>query len=182
MSTLSIVRGWPGSGKSTFAKKSFPGVLLLENDMFHMHDGKYEWMASSMGNAIGWCASIAETALENGMDVVIANTFTKRKYIDFYRKLAEKWTAKFKVYRCNGHFKNVHSLTDSMVNGFEQSMEDWPGETMVQPEQNAKMTCEVFDLSTNEIYGQFPNIMQADSFLDGIAGTDLAAQVQIRTI
>lgn len=136
MATLHIVRGIPGSGKSAFAQKNFPGVLLLENDMFHMHDGKYEWTASSMKNAIGWCVSMVETALENGMDVVVANTFTKQRYIDVYRKLAEKWTAKFKVYRCTGNFKNVHGLTDLMVKNFVSSMEDWPGETIVHPEQN----------------------------------------------
>lgn len=182
MSILHLVRGIPGSGKSSFAKRAFPGVLLLENDMFHMHNGEYEWMGSRMKDAIAWCGEMAETALKNSMDVVIANTLTRRSYIDFYRKLAEKWCARFKVWRCIGHFKNVHGLTDSMVKGFEDSMEDWPGETIVQPEQNEKMTCEVFDVSTNAAYGRFPDMRYADMFLDSLAETDLASQVQIRLL
>ncbi len=181
MNTLHIVRGKPGAGKSTFAHDNFPGVLLLENDMFHMHNGEYEWQASRMKDAIAWCGSMAEKALENGMDVVVANTFTKCKYIDFYRKLAERWTAKFKVWRCIGHFQNVHGLTSSMVEGFEKSMEDWPGETIVQPKQNAKMSCEVFDLMTNEVYGRFIGIKQADMFIAGL-GNEIAQQVQVRMI
>ena len=179
MATLHIIRGKPGSCKSTFAKQRFPGILLLENDMFHMHDGDYDWHAENMKDAISWCAEMAETALANSMDVVIANTFTKRKYIEFYKKLADEHHAKFDVYRCTGNFKNVHGLTDSMVQKFEDSMEDWPGEILVRPER--RMACEVFDLSTDEVYGQFPSVREADMFIAGL-NDELTAQVQIRQI
>lgn len=178
---LIIVRGWPGSGKSTFANAKFPGVLLLENDMFHMRDGQYMWRSKNMPDAVKWCSSMAETALANEMDVVVANTFTKCRYIDFYKKLAEKYNAKFEVWRCTGRFQNVHGLTDEMVKGFEKSMEDWPGEHMVPPHDECKMAWEVFDVSTNKVYGQFPDIFYADMFLNGLVDTDLAAQVQVRS-
>ena len=130
---LILYRGIPGSGKSSAAQRMFPGVLLVENDMFHMHNGQYEWKAESMPKAISWCVSMVRTALENGLDVCVANTFTKRKFVEAYKKIAEEFGAEFHVYRCVGKFKNVHGLSERMVANFEKSMEDWPGEIIVDP-------------------------------------------------
>ncbi len=128
---LNLYRGIPGSGKSSAAQRMFPGILLCENDMFHMHNGKYEWSKESMPKAISWCVSMVRMALQNGMDVCVANTFTKKKFVEAYKKIAEEFGAEFHVYRCVGHFKNVHGLSDSMVAGFQKAMEDWPGEIVV---------------------------------------------------
>lgn len=135
MATLIICRGWPGSGKSTFAKHMFSGVLLLENDMYHMHDGQYDYNKHAMPDAIHWCAEMAKTALQHGMDVVVANTFTRCRYIEHYKQIAKENKANFVVYRCIGNFKNVHGLDISLVQNFKDSMEDYPGETIVQPSQ-----------------------------------------------
>ena len=135
---LNLFRGWPGSSKSTSAQRMFPGVLLVENDMFHMHNGKYEWSKENMPKAISWCVDMVRTALENGMDVCVANTFTKRKFVEAYKKIAEEFGAEFHVYRCVGHFQNQHGLSEGMVAGFEKAMEDWPGEIIVDPAEKLK--------------------------------------------
>ena len=135
---LNLFRGAPGSTKSSSAQRMFPGVLLVENDMFHIHNGRYEWKAENMPKAISWCVSMVRTALENKFDVCVANTFTKKKFIQAYQKIAEEFGAEFTVYRCVGRFKNVHGLSDSMVAGFEKAMEDWPGEIIVDPAEKLK--------------------------------------------
>ena len=135
---LILYRGAPGSGKSSAAQKMFPGILLCENDMFHMHNGVYEWSKDNMPKAISWCVRMVRIALENGFDVVVANTFTKRKFVEAYKKIAEEYGADFHVYRCVGKFKNVHGLSEDMVAGFQKAMEDWPGEIIVEPNANSK--------------------------------------------
>ena len=135
---LNLFRGVPGSSKSSSAQRMFPGVLLVENDMFHIHNGRYEWKAENMPKAISWCSSMVRTALENKFDVCVANTFTKKRFIQAYQKIAEEFGAEFHVYRCVGRFKNVHGLSDSMVAGFEKAMEDWPGEIIVDPAEKLK--------------------------------------------
>ena len=130
---LNLFRGIPGSGKSSAAQRMFPGVLLIENDMFHMHNGRYERKAENMPKAVSSCTDMVRMALGNGMDVCVANTFTKKKFIQAYQKIAQEFGAEFTVYRCVGKFKNVHGLSDSMVAGFEKAMEDWPGEVIVDP-------------------------------------------------
>ena len=93
MATLHLFRGYPGSGKSTAAQKLFPGVVLFENDMYLMRDGKYCWSKDTVKDAVKWCYSSVENALKNGIDVCVANTFTKRRFIESYKQLAEKYGA-----------------------------------------------------------------------------------------
>lgn len=113
----------------------FPGTFHLENDMYHIHQGKYEWKAENMPKAISWCIETCKSALTLGLDVVVCNTFTKRKFVEAYKKIAEEFGAEFHVYRCVGHFQNQHGLTPGMVAGFQKAMEDWPGEIIVDPSE-----------------------------------------------
>ena len=131
MAILRLMRGAPGSSKSTSAKRMFPGTLLLENDMFLISDDQYKWSKERVRVGIDLCIKMTEMALKNGSDVVVANTFTKKRFIDSYKKLADKYGANFEVYRCSGNYKNVHGLNDNMVESFKKSMEDYPGEFLV---------------------------------------------------
>lgn len=130
---LILFRGWPGSGKTQAAYRMFPGTFHIENDMFHIHNGKYEWSKDNMPKAITWCTEMCKNALYQGLDVVVCNTFTKRRFVEAYEKIALENGAKFEVYRCNGGFNNTHSLSPKIVESFINAMEDWPGEILVEP-------------------------------------------------
>ena len=65
---LTIIRGLPGSGKSTYAKKNY-NCLILEQDMFFIRNGQYCYNANSIRRAVEWCKSMCEHALQLGMDV-----------------------------------------------------------------------------------------------------------------
>lgn len=133
---LILVRGVPGSGKSTFAAKVFPGAFHVENDMFHVKDGEYRFDFNRQKNAVSWCMDMCDTALRNGMDIVVSNTFTKRKYIMAYVKLAEKYGADVSVYRMMGSFKNCHSVPAAVFENMKKGFEDWPDETVVVPDES----------------------------------------------
>jgi len=131
--TLHLVRGTPGSGKSTFAKKTFR-CCILENDQMQIVDGKYCWSPEGTKAAISLVRRIAEQILQNGADVCICNTFTKRRFIEGFKQLAEKYNADFKVYRCTGDFGNVHNVPEETLRNMKSSFEDWNGEVIVLPE------------------------------------------------
>lgn len=133
MAVLHLFRGIPGSSKSTSAERMFPGVVRFENDQFCMRDGSYRWDRGRVKESVAWCMDMARTALAAGMDCCVCNTFAKRRYVQAYKKIAEEAGAGFDVYRCVGRFKNVHGLSDEMVRKFEDAMEDWPGEAVVDP-------------------------------------------------
>lgn len=127
---LTIIRGTPGSGKSTYAKNHY-NCLILENDMFHMHDGQYEWDKDNMQDAIDWCMETCERALSLGMDVVVSNTFTKCSVITKYIMLADRYGADYEVIRCSGDYGNIHDVPRFVLESMKRGFEDWPGEKIV---------------------------------------------------
>ena len=109
-----------------FAHKNFPGVLVLENDMFHMHNGKYDFNASKQHAAVNWCFKATEFAMMNGMDVVVSNTFTQRRFVQPYADLAKKYGYEFKVYHMNGKFDDVHNVPKEVKDRMAKQFEIWP--------------------------------------------------------
>lgn len=130
MAKCTLVRGLPGSGKSTFAKSHF-NCLILENDMWHEIDGKYQWNAKSMKDAIHWVMSTTEFMLSHGRDVCICNTFVKSAFVEIYRKIAEKHDAEFIVYRCSHDYGNIHDVPKHVFESMKSGFEEWPGEIVV---------------------------------------------------
>ena len=82
MKTLIILRGCPGSGKSTFAKTL--GGAHFETDMYFVSDdGTYNFDPSKLRDAHNWCQNNVHTAMiENNTSginktIVVSNTFTQ---------------------------------------------------------------------------------------------------------
>lgn len=136
MSRLIAIRGVPGSGKSTFAAKMFPGILHLENDMYHMKNGEYAFDFKKQKEAVEWCKRMCEIAVSLGMDVVVSNTLTKHGHLDMLRQIAARHGAAFNVYRCNGKFKNQHRVPFQVLQNMEKNLTDWKGELNVFPKSD----------------------------------------------
>ena len=89
---LFIVRGIPGSGKSTFAEQLAPNAQICTADDFHIKDGKYDWRPENVKKAHAWCQANAEKLMGDDITpVVIANTSTTMKEMQPYYDLAEKF-------------------------------------------------------------------------------------------
>ena len=121
-----IVRGIPGSGKSTFAEQLAPTAQICTADDFHMKDGKYNWKPENVGKAHAWCQSKAENLMaDNVTPVVIANTSTTVKEMQPYYDFAEKYGYQvFSIIVENRHGgMNVHEVPEEtlekMKNRFE---------------------------------------------------------------
>lgn len=92
---LVLLRGLPGSGKTTLAK-SF-NCAHFEADMFFMKDGEYQFDATKLKDAHAWC----QTEVNNAMilnhttgineNIVVSNTFTQEWEMEAYYELAKKY-------------------------------------------------------------------------------------------
>ena len=115
---LYLIRGLPGSGKSTYAKKMLtenPNSVHLEADMFHMKRGKYAWHGSLVSSAHQWCFENTGIFLNNGYDVVVSNTFTQLKEMQRYLDLAKELDCEVRVIRLNANYGSVHNVPPDVI-------------------------------------------------------------------
>ena len=112
---LYLIRGWPGSGKTTLAKellKQGKADVHYEADMYF--EGKvlgYVFDPTKLPQAHEWCLRKTKEALGMNMNVVVSNTFTRlwelQKYIDLGHP--------YEIIECRGLFKNVHGVPPEKV-------------------------------------------------------------------
>lgn len=90
--TLYLIRGLPGSGKSTFANQLLnAGIVqaVYSADDYFYKDGVYNFDASKLGTAHLQCLNKTCIALDLGANVAVANTFTTENEMNAYLRHAE---------------------------------------------------------------------------------------------
>ena len=98
MKTMYILRGLPGSGKSTFAKSIAKPWQIFEADQFFTNNGKYEFDATKLKDAHQDCKDRVRNAMRPSLfrgllynTIVVSNTFTQEWEMKFYRVIAKKY-------------------------------------------------------------------------------------------
>jgi predicted kinase len=115
---LIAVSGGPGSGKSTLAIRLARRLKCqhYEADMFMINeDGFYEFDPESLNDAHQWCQNMVRLQLEQGHDVIVANTFTKRWELAPYVGMAFEYNVDYEIHICHADYGNVHDVPDWKV-------------------------------------------------------------------
>ena len=132
MTRLILIRGLPGSGKSTLAKQlvsinhgsNIPSIHL-ESDMYHVLRGEYIFEGGLVPAAHKWCVNTTEVFLNNGYDVVVSNTFTRKWEIAPYKKLSDLIGCPFEIVTCTGNYGNVHNVPEEVIQKMKDRWETW---------------------------------------------------------
>jgi predicted kinase len=135
MKQLILIRGLPGSGKSTMGELIARSYRLsqpafhIEADMFFMNaDGKYEFVAANLYKAHKWCQETCDTLLQSDYDavVVVTNTFTQIWEMKPYFLFAEIHGAAMQIIECKGRFGSIHNVPAEAVERMINRWEDIP--------------------------------------------------------
>lgn len=126
MRVLILLRGVPGSGKSTFAKFMWSDGVIFEADkFFNGPDGEYKFDGSKLKEAHEWCRNSVESAMQENHatsgrhfpEIIVSNTFTREWEMQAYLDLAKKYdynVVSLIVENRHGG-KNVHGVPDEKV-------------------------------------------------------------------
>jgi predicted kinase len=126
---LVILRGLPGSGKSTFAQKLVDtlGFVHLEADR-HFVDatGRYRFDLARASDCHSVCQRDADEALRTGARVVVANTHVRLWELAPYVGLAALHATDWRVVECTGTWPNIHEVPGSVVESMREKWERLP--------------------------------------------------------
>jgi predicted kinase len=117
---LVLIRGLPGSGKSTLAH-SMMNHKHMETDMFWGPDYKFD--IAKLKEAHEWCQIHTRGLLEEGLSVVVSNTFTTKKELQPYLEIAKDFGIKPQIITCHGQWKNVHNVPEEVLERMESRFE-----------------------------------------------------------
>ena len=123
MKTLYIVRGLPGSGKSSLAKK-VTELVYSADDFFTNKKGEYNFNAKLLGKAHEWCWGKVRDAMFIGAEAVaVANTFTQAWEAEKHYQIAEEYGYSVFVIECQNDFGNVHDVPQESIDAMKKRWE-----------------------------------------------------------
>ena len=118
---LIIVRGLPGSGKTTKAKEILQRVNAdhFEADMFFIdNNGDYKFVPCDIAEAHDWCFNQTRKSLDDGINVVVSNTFVKKWELEKYMNLD---CATIAIIETTGDYGSVHGVPEDTINRMKKN-------------------------------------------------------------
>lgn len=124
MTTLTLIRGLPGSGKSHLASiicDTVDSFMVEADDYFYDDNGNYVFDPDQLHAAHEWCLRQARfELLGNKVDVVVSNTFTTLREMKEYYLLAKEPDVKLNIIICQGQFGSIHNVPQETLDKMEK--------------------------------------------------------------
>ena len=132
---LILIRGLPGSGKSTFAKELMKKDEIsnhYEADMFFMKNKKYEFDVTQIGNAHSWCQTKTMEKLLKNETVIVSNTFTQLWELQPYFNMGTMLDVEVVVYCMKSLYPNIHEVPELIIEGMKNKWEAYKDEKEIK--------------------------------------------------
>lgn len=124
-----ILRGQPGAGKSTIAKKCFPNYVICSADDHFMKNGKYVFDRYELQVAHDYCYVKAKKNLSEGRNVIVDNTNRKLDEFKRYMKFQDMGlTSEIIIYKVVSSYTSTKNVPDHVIKTFNTEYQIAPNE------------------------------------------------------
>ena len=125
MNKLYLIRGLPGSGKTTLG-----GVIARDSrrcfsadDYFTDEDGEYNFDPTKLKEAHADCQMRARRQMASRLDFAVANTFSQSWEAEPYFRMAEECGYDVCVVECQNDFGSIHGVPESSIEAMRERWE-----------------------------------------------------------
>jgi predicted kinase len=133
---LIIIRGLPGSGKSTFATKTlfrYKRVAWAEADHYFTDEaGEYRFDPAHIKDAHAFCQQKVLDAMVVGLPVIVSNTFSQIWEMQPYFNMAERYGYTVQVYVMDSQYGNTHGVPEEAIERMRVRWEKHPKDISVE--------------------------------------------------
>lgn len=122
--TLFIIRGLPGSGKTTLAKELVGVENVFEADLYFYKDNEYNFNPKLLSKAHEACYTGVENAmLANRNKIAVSNTFVQTWEYFRYILLAQEHHYTVFILTCENNFGSVHNVPAEVIQNMRNKWE-----------------------------------------------------------
>lgn len=125
---LIIIRGIPGSGKSTFAQVMLKhtGYPVCEADDYFMRSGEYVFAGEKVAAAHAWCLRKIRWALSNRSGAISSNCDFRWKDLKHVLGVGRELDANVRIIDMLAQFGSVHAVPEEKMKKIVQGFARFP--------------------------------------------------------
>ena len=134
MPILHIVRGLPGSGKTTATRKlaAETGAILIDPDALLVQGGEYRWSPERFESAKYFAGEMMASAARMDADIIYADVLPKRDevyallaWVRSARKFYDLKVYDLKITVEESKKRNIHNVRAEDIERMAREWEDW---------------------------------------------------------